>query len=145
MDGLFSDNKHPRALGHRPVTTDDILVDPKTFALTSTANWSRMVTVPFGEATCILDQLLGWEVPGGGGWQWVPNHRRLRIYFWLVFQLRVGWLTQEQKDLMLAARTMGLFFRFGPDKVGGRQSENYAVLDDIFSSTGIICGALGSC
>lgn len=129
LDSLISDN-HPRVLSHRPMTRNDIVVDPETLALISTTNWSQLVPAPFGETLCLLDQVLGWESPTG--WCWLPFHQKLRQHFWGVFERHAGKLSPGQKELIQAARLMGFIFRFGPGRTRGRQADNYGILGDIF-------------
>ncbi|KAJ3564876.1 hypothetical protein NP233_g8003 [Leucocoprinus birnbaumii] len=102
----------PLVPNHTDLLENDVHVCKETGHIAGICDWMDTTIGPFGMSLGGLETMLGKRTMSWG-WRYHPNQRKLRNLFWETFYEAMGGVSEEQKELIDAARLVGLFLANG--------------------------------
>ena len=89
----------------------NILINPETGHVTGIVDWAEARILPFGFSLWGLENILGYM--DSEGWHYYDNRDELEGLFWQTFCTEINNATENDLQLIRAARMAGLFCRYG--------------------------------
>ncbi|KAL0958534.1 hypothetical protein HGRIS_000674 [Hohenbuehelia grisea] len=101
----------PFVPNHIDLLENNIHVDPATGRLVGICDWRDAEISPFGMSLGGIETLLGVDTVSR--WVYHANESELRALFWSTFYEATGFVPDTHRELIQAARLVGLFLQHG--------------------------------
>ncbi|KAJ3555410.1 hypothetical protein NP233_g12215 [Leucocoprinus birnbaumii] len=102
----------PLVPNHTDLLENNIHVCKETGRIAGICDWNDTTIGPFEMSLGGLETMLGKRTMSWG-WRYHPNQQKLQNLFWETFYEAMGGVSEEQKELIDAARLVGLFLANG--------------------------------
>lgn len=89
----------------------NVLIDPETGSITGIVDWAEARILPFGFSLWGFENILGYM--DSEGWHYYDNRHELEGIFWKTFLVEASSASEDDLQLIRAARMAGLFCRYG--------------------------------
>lgn len=102
-------SKLPVTVTHEDLCELNFLIDPDTGHITGIIDWAEARILPFGLGLWALEKVLGFM--DSEGWHYYDNHEELRSLFWNTFRVLAKEFADQNMELVVLTRLVGLFRR----------------------------------